>query len=216
MTAAAPAFVSFAPGRVCLFGEHQDYLGLPVIAAAIPLGCRMVVEPGTDGVWTVCTPQLDFTWSCAAGDALRLTPEPQPDASAFLRAGLQEALEAGWNVEGGGTVMCSVDLPLQAGVSSSSAMVVAWMQALARVADVALTPHELARWAHKVEVAHFGEPGGHMDHVASALGGIHRIHPDWQMEPLDVPSEGAWIVVCLLYTSPSPRDRSLSRMPSSA
>ncbi|MEC7694207.1 MAG: galactokinase family protein, partial [Bacteroidota bacterium] len=33
MTAAAPAFVSFAPGRVCLFGEHQDYLGLPVIAA---------------------------------------------------------------------------------------------------------------------------------------------------------------------------------------
>ncbi len=24
-----------APGRVCLFGEHQDYLGFPVIAAAI-------------------------------------------------------------------------------------------------------------------------------------------------------------------------------------
>lgn len=195
MTAAAPAFVSFAPGRVCLFGEHQDYLGLPVIAAAVPLGCRMVVEPRTDGVWTVCTPQLDFTWSCTAGDASRLAPESQPDASAFLRAGLQEALEAGWNVEGGGTVMCSVDLPLQAGLSSSSAMVVAWMQALARVADVALTPHELARWAHKVEVAHFGEPGGHMDHVASALGGIHRIHPDWRAEPLDVPSEGVWIVV---------------------
>ena len=58
-----------------------------------------------------------------------------------------------------------------------------------------LDPHELARWAHKVEVAHFGEPGGHMDHVASALGGIHRIHPDWRVEPLDVPSEGAWIVV---------------------
>ena len=25
------------PGRVCLFGEHQDYLGLPVIAMAISL-----------------------------------------------------------------------------------------------------------------------------------------------------------------------------------
>ena len=23
------------PGRICLFGEHQDYLGLPVIASAI-------------------------------------------------------------------------------------------------------------------------------------------------------------------------------------
>ena len=25
------------PGRICLFGEHQDYLGLPVIALAISL-----------------------------------------------------------------------------------------------------------------------------------------------------------------------------------
>ena len=25
----------FAPARICLFGDHQDYLGLPVIACAI-------------------------------------------------------------------------------------------------------------------------------------------------------------------------------------
>jgi len=24
-----------APGRICFFGDHQDYLGLPVIAATI-------------------------------------------------------------------------------------------------------------------------------------------------------------------------------------
>ena len=27
--------LSYAPGRVCLFGDHQDYLELPVIACAI-------------------------------------------------------------------------------------------------------------------------------------------------------------------------------------
>ncbi len=27
--------ISKAPARVCLFGDHQDYLGLPVIACAI-------------------------------------------------------------------------------------------------------------------------------------------------------------------------------------
>ena len=26
-----------APGRICLFGDHQDYLGLPIIACAIDL-----------------------------------------------------------------------------------------------------------------------------------------------------------------------------------
>ena len=26
-----------SPGRICLFGEHQDYLGLPVIAMAMNL-----------------------------------------------------------------------------------------------------------------------------------------------------------------------------------
>ena len=27
--------ISKAPARICLFGDHQDYLGLPVIACAI-------------------------------------------------------------------------------------------------------------------------------------------------------------------------------------
>ena len=30
------------PGRVCLFGEHQDYLGLPVVPCAVSL--RMTIE----------------------------------------------------------------------------------------------------------------------------------------------------------------------------
>ena len=30
-----------APGRICLFGEHQDYLGLPVVAAAIDVRCHI-------------------------------------------------------------------------------------------------------------------------------------------------------------------------------
>ena len=27
--------ISKAPGRICLFGDHQDYLGLPIIATTI-------------------------------------------------------------------------------------------------------------------------------------------------------------------------------------
>ena len=36
------------PSRVCLFGEHQDYLGLEVIAAAIDLRFCASVTPRED------------------------------------------------------------------------------------------------------------------------------------------------------------------------
>ena len=36
------------PGRICLFGEHQDYLGLPVIAAAISRRVDMSGEHRAD------------------------------------------------------------------------------------------------------------------------------------------------------------------------
>ena len=188
-------FVSFAPGRVCLFGEHQDYLGLPVIAAAISLGCRLVVEPQTSGLWTLSTPSLGFTWQCHVDDAIAAQPESSPGPSDFLRAGLHEALKAGWDVRCGGVVTGHVDLPVQAGLSSSSALVVAWIQALARVAGVALAPRELAAMANRVEVLHFGEPGGHMDHVASAVGGTLRIHPDGSTTSMNALEDGAWVVV---------------------
>ena len=40
---------------------------------------------------------------------------------------------------------------------------------------------------------------------------------DWEKCAVDVPDAAChWYVACLLYTSPSPRDRQKSRMPSSA
>ena len=178
-----------------MFGEHQDYLHLPVVAAAIPLGCHLVVQPRTDGMWTFTTPRLGFEWSCHIADAQKHNRVRNPGPGDFLNAGLVEALRVGWDVSCGADVTCHVDLPLQAGLSSSSAMVVAWVQSLARIAGIEWSAMELARMANRVEVGHFGEPGGHMDHVASALGGVHRIHPDWRAERLDSPQEGVWVVV---------------------
>ena len=48
--------------------------------------------------------------------------------------------------------------------------------------------------------------------------GLNRLIPDWKEKgaPLDVPVKEDNFYICLLYTSPSPRDISGSRMPSSA
>ena len=47
-----------APGRICLFGEHQDFLGLSVIACAINLDIRITGAPRADTRFTIDMPDL--------------------------------------------------------------------------------------------------------------------------------------------------------------
>jgi galactokinase len=81
-------------------------------------------------------------------------------------------------------------IPINAGTSSSSAMLVTWMAILARMSDQEqlLAPEECARLAHEAEVIEFGEPGGQMDHYSTALGGILAIDfaPVLRLEKLSV------------------------------
>nr|MCS5662628.1 galactokinase family protein [Dehalococcoidia bacterium] len=47
-----------SPGRICLFGEHQDYLGLPVIAGSISLRVTIEGQPREDMTVTVDLPDI--------------------------------------------------------------------------------------------------------------------------------------------------------------
>jgi galactokinase len=65
-------------------------------------------------------------------------------------------------------------IPINAGTSSSSALVVSWVSLLLQMADqpLSLSRETIARLAHRAEVLEFGEPGGMMDHYATAVGDI--------------------------------------------
>ena len=47
------------PGRICLFGEHQDYLGLPVIALAISRHSKIVGSARSDAMIVINKPDLN-------------------------------------------------------------------------------------------------------------------------------------------------------------
>ncbi len=161
-----------APGRICLFGEHQDYFGLPIIAAAINLRIFIKGAPRNDHQVKINLPDLEETEEFSLKGNLAYRQERDYLRSAInvlRRKGLR--FEFGWDCNLHGTI------PINAGTSSSSALVVAWNKFLLEaVENRALNnPEEIAELGFLTEVAEFHEPGGKMDHYASAMGGIVNV-----------------------------------------
>src|SRR5437868_3495933 len=117
-----------APGRVCLFGEHQDYLGLPVIAAAINLRIGVHATPRDDGLFTLFMPDI--------GERVALDPSVDQvygKPRDYLRSGINVLRRLGVRWPTGYDIVMHGSIPVNAGVSSSSAMVVMWLKFLLEI-----------------------------------------------------------------------------------
>jgi galactokinase len=162
-----------APGRICLFGEHQDYLGLPVIAAAINLRAVMHAEPIPEPEIIVDKPDI------ADREIIDLTaPIEYRGPRDYFKSGIRVLQKAGVEFKQGYRVMFTSGIPIGKGCSGSSAMLVAWTGLLSILSGRnggAVERGEIANLAYRAEVKEFDEPGGMMDHFASAMGGVQLI-----------------------------------------
>ena len=168
-----------APGRMCLFGEHQDYFGLSIIAAAIDRRISITGNRRNDNNLDIRLPDVGETDRFPLNTVLEYRKERdylRSTVNVLQRRGLE--LNSGWDIEVRGNI------PINSGTASSSALVVAWVKFLLEAAhrEEAGDPDFIAERAFDSEVAEFGEPGGRMDHYASALGGIVYIHFGEEME----------------------------------
>jgi galactokinase len=157
------------PGRICLFGEHQDYLGLPTIAAAIS---RRISVEGTyrnDKQIVIHLPNLGQEVSFLLTETLPYVIERD-----YFRSTINVLKRRGFVFSRG--VECEIhgNIPINSGTSSSSALIVSWANFLTRHADnpTALSAKELGEIANAAEVLEFGEPGGMMDHYSTAIGNV--------------------------------------------
>jgi galactokinase len=188
-----PTVQASAPGRVCLFGEHLDYLGLPVIAAAISL--RMHVEghaTDSDG-WEIDKPDLGQTDGFELGDG----DLPCRHAGDFLRAAVNVLRREGVPLPRGAHFRVTGNVPIQAGTSSSSALQVAWIAALLALAGDprADSPEAVAHLAYRSEVIEFDGSGGMMDQFTAAVGGLVRIDPGQEATIRRLPARlGAFVL----------------------
>jgi galactokinase len=161
-----------SPGRLCLLGEHQDYFGLAIIAAAIDLRITVSGKANPARLIRLDLPDIGGREEWPLDRELAYTEKRDYLKSAvnlLQREGT--VFPSGWDgrVEG--------KIPINSGTASSSALVVAWTRFLLEAAGDprAGSPAEVAELAFRAEVAEFREPGGKMDHYASALGGIVHI-----------------------------------------
>ncbi len=161
-----------APGRVCLFGEHQDYFGLSIIAAAINLRIAVSGKARNDSLVRIDLPDIGEREEFSPGGEIPYTKKRDYLKSAvnvLKRKGVR--LRSGWDCQVRGQI------PINSGTASSSALVTAWIKFLLEAAgsEHAHDPEQIAELSFLAEVAEFHEPGGKMDHFSSALGGVVSI-----------------------------------------
>ena len=189
-----PILVTRAPGRLDLMGGIADYSGslvleLPLAAATFAalqrtrddqLRVRSLASLGADAEPEVTLPidaltpggaPLDY----AAARALLTSDPPRQWAAYVLGALVVLARERGLTITSGLRLLVDSDVPLGKGVSSSAALEVAAMSAIAAAAGDALGARDLAMLSQTVENQIVGAPCGVMDQMTAACGARDRL-----------------------------------------
>lgn len=158
-----------APGRTCLFGDHQDYLGLPVIACAIDRHIFLEATPNTLKTFRIQMKDIDSQRDIPISEKFEIL-QPRD----YFASALRVLRRIGCFPNQGYDVDISGNIPINAGNSSSSAVLLAWIYFLIEAfgIDQPITKELLAELGYKAEILEHNEPGGMMDHFSIAMGGV--------------------------------------------
>lgn len=170
------------PSRICLFGEHQDYLGLEVIAAAINLRFYATASSREDKVIRIVTSgeklgklshdMNDYVQEETIIDLSK--PIVYENKRDYLKSTINTLIKHGYVFQHGYDITLDSEIPIGKGMSSSTTMIIVLMKILLEMlnSEDKNNSEKIARLGFEAEVLEFNEPGGMMDHYASALGGL--------------------------------------------
>lgn len=164
-----------APAKIILFGEHSVVYGKPAIAAAIDLRtyvwaavesskaikieAKDIKVPGL----TVSFSENEIYFESDYGRAAEVL--------SYVRQAIELVKEEADKEDIGITVSITSQIPVGAGLGSSAAVAVATIGAVSRLLGLELTPSEIGKLGHKVELLVQGASSG-IDPTVSAVGGF--------------------------------------------
>lgn len=157
------------PGRICLFGDHQDYLGLPVIACAFNRAVQLTAEENNEAIFRISLPDIDEERIISIDESFEIYSKGD-----YFASGLETLRRHGFEPTKGYNIRIISEVPINAGVSSSSAIVVAWVHFLLKAfgPNNEIPSQQIAQLAYEAEVVAHNSPGGRMDQYTIAIGDI--------------------------------------------
>ncbi len=185
--ARVPLRLGLAGGGTDL-SPYCDEFGGAVLNMTIDRYAFATIEPSEDGLVHFIAPDMNIEESFPPElDAIRSSKLP-------LHAGVTTRMltEFGGGVVPAMRVTSFVDAPPGSGLGSSSALVVALVEAFRALLGAPLGPYDVAHLAFEIERIDLGLAGGRQDQYAATFGGVNFIEFHAQerviVNPLRVPA----------------------------
>jgi galactokinase len=184
------------PSRICLFGEHQDYLNLEVIASAINLRFRAEGTKRDDKIIHVRLKGEGIEREEIINLDEDIVYENNRD---YIKSAVNVLRRKGYSIESGFDIYMNSDIPIGKGMCSSTTMTVVFIKVLLELINHPDKddPEKIALLGFDAEVTEFNEPGGLMDQYASAYGNLLHLtfnKEETLVEPLDTKIPGCFIL----------------------
>ena len=155
-----------AAGRINLIGEHIDYCGGKVMPAALSLKNTVYIRPNG-------TNQINLSWTTLP-DKVTLDIDKLDSYKDLKYGNYQAGAALMWQRAGHEIIGCDMlqdcNVPFGSGLSSSAAIEVSTIAALATLAGEPLDKVDIALKAQQAEREYAGVNCGIMDQYASACG----------------------------------------------
>ena len=158
--------ISKAPARICLFGDHQDYLGLPVIACAIDKYIFINGKLNNSNFLNFDLQDLSKKISINLNDNLK-----EIEKGDHIKYVLKSLKKNKIVINKGYDIKVKSEIFINAGISSSSALIVALINFFLKIFNPEkISEKFISELAYQSEVVEQGGSGGRMDQYSITIG----------------------------------------------
>lgn len=153
-----PVDVSFCPYRICPIGAHSDHQHGKITGLAIDKGIHIAYRPKRSGIVEMRSLQFPMR----AQWHIHSVPEQKENDWADYLRGATQALAKKHPLQMGICGVIQGSLPI-GGLSSSAAVIIAFLSALCKVNNIHLSEHEMIMTALAAENEYVGVSCGKLD-----------------------------------------------------